>query len=82
MPGRRRADLIDVLGWDAASLAEFDRQWIAGVPQADMAAAFAISRRWLNTLRKRRGLSGRYPGRCSEASRQIFGAPSARKKLV
>jgi hypothetical protein len=49
----------DIAGWDAESLAEFDRRWARGDSQKELAAAFDISPFWVNIVRARRGLPKR-----------------------
>jgi hypothetical protein len=54
-----------IKGWDAASLAEFDRRWLAGDTIAEMAEAFRIPPDWVCKIRKRRDL----PTRCDPDGR-------------
>lgn len=49
----------NIVGWDAASLAEFDRRWLAGEKRVDIAAAFDISVFWVRMISHRRSLPPR-----------------------
>jgi hypothetical protein len=46
-------------GWDDASLIEFDRRWERGDTILEMSVAFNVSERWVQTIRRRRGLQPR-----------------------
>jgi hypothetical protein len=59
-------------GWDTASLAEFDRRWLAGHTIVALAAAFDVCPQYVCRVRRGRGLptrrgadgrwrGGRYP---------------------
>jgi hypothetical protein len=56
---RRCGRKAEVRGWDAESLAEFDRRWKAGEVRKVIAHAFNISDNWVDVIRARRGLAKR-----------------------
>lgn len=50
----------EIRGWDAESIAEFDRRWLRGDTISEIAYAFRTTRDFVCRIRKRRAL----PTRC------------------
>lgn len=48
-----------IIGWDEASLLEFDRRWYAGQKTIEIAKYFHISREWATRIARRRDLPRR-----------------------
>lgn len=59
MPRNRHGLSPNPVGWDEASLAEFDRRWLRGDTIKELSQAFNIGFVWICRLRRRRGLPTR-----------------------